>query len=44
VTFRYSDRLLFDLKYVLLGGNFNFPIGFYRDRSELSARMTFLLS
>jgi len=44
VTFRYSDRLLFDLKYVLLGGNFNFPIGFFRDRSQLSARVTFLLS
>ncbi|HLY39460.1 MAG TPA: DUF1302 family protein, partial [Candidatus Binatia bacterium] len=44
VTFRYSDRLLLDLKYVLLGGNFNFPIGFFRDRSQLSARVTFLLS
>jgi hypothetical protein len=33
-----------DLKYVLLGGNFNFPFGFFRDRSQLSARVTLLLN
>jgi hypothetical protein len=44
LTFRYSDSLIFDLKYVLLGGNFNFPFGFFRDRSELAARMTMLLN
>lgn len=44
VTYRYTDSLLFDFRYVLLGGNFNFPFGFFRDRSQLSARVTFLLS
>jgi uncharacterized protein DUF1302 len=44
LTFRYSDNLLFDLKYAALGGNFNFPTGFFRDRSQLSARMTLLLN
>ena len=44
VTLRYSDSLLIDLKYIALGGNFNFPTGFFRDRSQLSARMTVLLN
>jgi hypothetical protein len=44
VTYRYTDSLLFDFKYVLLGGNFNFPFGYFRDRSQLSARVTFLLN
>jgi len=43
-TYRYSDSLIFDFKYVLLGGNFLFPFGYFRDRSQLSARVTFLLS
>jgi hypothetical protein len=44
VTYRYSDSLLLDLKYVLIGGAFTFPTGFFRDRSQLSARVTFLLN
>jgi len=43
-TYRFSDSLLFDFKYVLLGGNFYFPFGYFRDRSQLSARITYLLS
>jgi len=44
LTYRFSDSLLFDLKYVALGGAFAFPTGFFRDRSQLSARVTFLLN
>ncbi|HZP40805.1 MAG TPA: DUF1302 family protein [Candidatus Binatia bacterium] len=44
LTYRYSDSMIVDLKYVLLGGNFNFPFGFFRDRSQLSARVTLLLN
>jgi hypothetical protein len=44
LNYRFSDSLIFDLKYVLLGGNFNFPFGYFRDRSQLSARMTVLLN
>jgi len=44
VTYRFTDSFLFDFKYVLLGGNFNFPFGFFRDRSQLSARITYLLN
>jgi hypothetical protein len=44
LTYRFSDNLLFDFKYVLLGGNFYFPFGYFKDRSQLSARMTVLLN
>jgi hypothetical protein len=44
LNYRYSDNLIFDLKYQLLGGNFLFPFGFFRDRSQLAARMTLLLN
>src|SRR5262245_2877960 len=44
LTYRFSDSLLFDLKYVALGGAFAFPTGFFRDRSQLSARVTYLLN
>src|SRR5581483_5902791 len=44
LTYRYTDSLLFDFRYILLGGNFNFPFGYFRDRSQLSARVTFLLN
>ncbi len=44
LTYRYSDSLLFDLKYVALGGAFQFPTGFFRDRSQLAARVTLLLN
>jgi hypothetical protein len=43
VQFRYSDRILFDLKYVLLEGGF-FDTGFFRDRDQIAARLTFLLN
>jgi hypothetical protein len=44
VTYRFTDNMLFDLKYVLIGGNFYFPFGFFKDRSQLSARVTLLLN
>jgi hypothetical protein len=44
VTYRYSDNLLLDLRYILLGGAFAFPTGYFRDRSQLSARVTVLLN
>jgi Protein of unknown function (DUF1302) len=44
VTYRFNDNLLFDLKYVLLGGAFRFPTGYFRDRSQIFARMTLLLN
>jgi hypothetical protein len=44
LTYRFSDNLLFDLKYVQLGGAFRFPTGYFRDRSQFLARMTMLLN
>ena len=44
VTYRYTESVIFDLKYILLGGAFTFPTGFFRDRSQLAARVTFLLN
>jgi hypothetical protein len=44
LTYRYTDSLLFDFKYIYLGGAFTFPTGYFRDRSQLSARVTFLLN
>jgi hypothetical protein len=44
LTYRLADWLLFDLKYVALGGALAFPTGFFRDRSQLSARVTYLLN
>jgi uncharacterized protein DUF1302 len=44
VTYRYSDNMVLDLKYTALGGNFYWPFGFFRDRSQVSARITFLLN
>jgi len=43
LTYRYSDALLFDLRYVLLAGGF-FQTGLFRDRDQVSARVTWLLS
>ncbi|TMA55209.1 MAG: DUF1302 domain-containing protein [Deltaproteobacteria bacterium] len=43
LTYRHSDSLIFDLKYVTLAGGF-FQTGFFRDRDQVSARMTFLLN
>jgi len=44
LTYRHTDNLLFDLRYVPIGGNFLFPFGFFGDRSQLAARMTLLLN
>jgi hypothetical protein len=44
LTFRYSDSVIFDFQYVLLDGTFTFPTGYFRDRSQLAARVTFLLN
>ena len=43
LTYRYSDALLFDLRYVLLAGGF-FQTGLFRDRDQVSARVTWQLS
>lgn len=44
LSYRYTDNLIFDLRYTILGGNFYFPFGYFRDRSQLAARMTMLLN
>ena len=44
LTYRYSDSMLVDLEYVALGGAFAFPTGFFRDRSQLAVRLTYLLN
>jgi uncharacterized protein DUF1302 len=44
VAYRFTDNVIFDLKYVPLGGAFRFPTGYFRDRSQIFARMTFLLN
>ena len=44
ITYRFTDNLLFDLKYVLTGGNFMFPTGYFKDRSQVGARITALLN
>ena len=44
LNYRFSDYLQFDLKYVLTGGAFMFPSGYFRDRSQLGVRMTALFN
>ena len=44
LTYRYTDNLLFDLKYVPIGGAFRFPTGYFRDRSQVFGRVTMLLN
>jgi hypothetical protein len=44
LTYRFTDNLLFDFKYIYMGGAFMFPTGLSRDRSQLSARVTALLN
>ncbi len=44
VAYRFTDSLLFDMQYVLLGGAFRFPTGYFRDRSQLSFRVTYQLN
>jgi hypothetical protein len=43
VQYRWSDRLLFDFRYVAIEGGF-FQTGFFRDRDQISARATVLLN
>lgn len=43
VEFRYSDRLLVSVRYAMLTGGF-FQTGFFRDRDQVTFRMTFLLN
>jgi hypothetical protein len=42
-TYRLSDSLIADLRYVLLTGGF-FGTGFFRDRDQVTARLTYLLN
>jgi hypothetical protein len=44
VVYRYNDSLLFDFQYVMLGGAFAFPTGYFRDRSQLGFRVTYQLN
>lgn len=43
VTYRMFDWLLFDLNYVHIGGEYQ-QIGFFRDRDQVSARVTYQLN
>jgi hypothetical protein len=42
-SYRFSDQLVGDLRYVLLTGGF-FGTGFFRDRDQVTARITYLLN
>jgi Protein of unknown function (DUF1302) len=44
LLYRYTDNLLFELRYLKFGGTFTFPTGFYRDRDEIVLRMTMQLN
>lgn len=43
VVYRWSDRLLFDLRYAAIFGEF-VQTGFFRDRDQIAARVTVLLN
>jgi hypothetical protein len=43
VVYRFTDNLLFDLRYAAILGDF-VQTGFFRDRDQVSARMTALLN
>ena len=43
IQYRWSDNLLFDLRYAAILGEF-VQTGFFRDRDQVSARVTFLLN
>jgi len=43
VTYRWSDRVQADLRYVALMGGF-FQTGFFRDRDQVTARVTYLVN
>jgi hypothetical protein len=43
IAFRFTDTVQFSLKYVAMMGGF-FQTGFFRDRDQVAARLTFLLN
>jgi hypothetical protein len=43
ITYRYSDSLLFSLKFVYIGGEYQ-QLGFFRDRDQVSFRVTYQLN
>lgn len=43
ITYRMFDWLLFDLNYIHIGGEYQ-QIGFFRDRDQVSARVTYQLN
>ncbi len=43
ITYRMFDWLLFDLSYVHIGGEYQ-QLGFFRDRDQVSARVTYQLN
>lgn len=43
VTYRYSDSLLFTLKFVYIGGEYQ-QLGYFRDRDQVSLRATYQLN
>jgi hypothetical protein len=43
ITYRWSDWLLFNFSYVTIGGQFYGP-GFFRDRDQVAARVTYQLN
>lgn len=43
VTYRWNDSLLFDLRYVHIGGEYQ-QIGFFRDRDQVALRATYQLN
>lgn len=43
VEYRWTDWLLFDLNFIYIGGEYQ-QLGFFRDRGQISARMTYQLN
>ncbi|MCX8070918.1 MAG: DUF1302 domain-containing protein [Candidatus Binatia bacterium] len=43
ITYRMFDWLLFDLNYIHIGGEYQ-QVGFFRDRDQVSARVTYQLN
>jgi hypothetical protein len=43
VVYRWSDNVVFDLRYAAILGDF-VQTGFFRDRDQVSARVTVLLN
>jgi hypothetical protein len=43
VTYRWNDSLLFGLKFVYIGGDYQ-QLGFFRDRDQVSLRVTYKIN